>query len=298
MPSTSSTDSRMGSPPPGTLYVVGTPIGHLEDITLRALSVLGAVDLIAAEDTRTTGRMLARHGIATPRTSYHEHNETRRTPELLQRLKGGASIALVSNAGTPGISDPGYRLVAAAAEAGLRVVPIPGPSAAAAALSVSGLPTDAFLFLGFLSKKAGKRRSQIDALASDGRTVILYESPRRIRPLIAELRAVLGDRRAVLAREMTKVFEEFLRGRLSAIEAALADRDEIKGECTLILAGPEDPCLEPREELPQAIRRALAAGGGSLSELARELARRYGLPRQTVYAEAMRIKTEREPTTD
>ncbi|MCU0539877.1 MAG: 16S rRNA (cytidine(1402)-2'-O)-methyltransferase [Desulfobacterales bacterium] len=288
----------MGSPPPGTLYVVGTPIGHLEDITLRALSVLGAVDLIAAEDTRTTGRMLARHGIATPRTSYHEHNETRRTPELLQRLKGGASIALVSNAGTPGISDPGYRLVAAAAEAGLRVVPIPGPSAAAAALSVSGLPTDAFLFLGFLSKKAGKRRSQIDALASDGRTVILYESPRRIRPLIAELRAVLGDRRAVLAREMTKVFEEFLRGRLSAIEAALADRDEIKGECTLILAGPEDPCLEPREELPQAIRRALAAGGGSLSELARELARRYGLPRQTVYAEAMRIKTEREPTTD
>ncbi len=298
MPSTSSTDSRMGSPPPGTLYVVGTPIGHLEDITLRALSVLAAVDLIAAEDTRTTGRMLARHGIATPRTSYHEHNETRRTPELLQRLKGGASIALVSNAGTPGISDPGYRLVAAAAEAGLRVVPIPGPSAAAAALSVSGLPTDAFLFLGFLSKKAGKRRSQIDALASDGRTVILYESPRRIRPLIAELRAVLGDRRAVLAREMTKVFEEFLRGRLSAIEAALADRDEIKGECTLILAGPEDPCLEPREELPQAIRRALAAGGGSLSELARELARRYGLPRQTVYAEAMRIKTEREPTTD
>lgn len=298
MPSTSSTDSRMGSPPPGTLYVVGTPIGHLEDITLRALSVLAAVDLIAAEDTRTTGRMLARHGIATPRTSYHEHNETRRTPELLQRLKGGASIALVSNAGTPGISDPGYRLVAAAAEAGLRVVPIPGPSAAAAALSVSGLPTDAFLFLGFLSKKAGKRRSQIDALASDGRTVILYESPRRIRPLIAELRAVLGDRRAVLAREMTKVFEEFLRGRLSAIEAALADRDEIKGECTLILAGPEDPCLEPRQELPQAIRRALAAGGGSLSELARELARRYGLPRQTVYAEAMRIKTEREPTTD
>jgi 16S rRNA (cytidine1402-2'-O)-methyltransferase len=288
----------MDSPPPGTLYVVGTPIGHLEDITLRALSVLAAVDLIAAEDTRTTGRMLARHGIATPRTSYHEHNETRRTPELLQRLKGGASIALVSNAGTPGISDPGYRLVAAAAEAGLRVVPIPGPSAAAAALSVSGLPTDAFLFLGFLSKKAGKRRSQIDALASDGRTVILYESPRRIRPLIAELRAVLGDRRAVLAREMTKVFEEFLRGRLSAIEAALADRDEIKGECTLILAGPEDPCLEPREELPQAIRRALAAGGGSLSELARELARRYGLPRQTVYAEAMRIKTEREPTTD
>jgi 16S rRNA (cytidine1402-2'-O)-methyltransferase len=143
----------MGSPPPGTLYVVGTPIGHLEDITLRALSVLGAVDLIAAEDTRTTGRMLARHGIATPRTSYHEHNETRRTPELLQRLKGGASIALVSNAGTPGISDPGYRLVAAAAEAGLRVVPIPGPSAAAAALSVSGLPTDAFLFLGFLSNR-------------------------------------------------------------------------------------------------------------------------------------------------
>ncbi len=298
MPSTSSTDSRTGAPPPGTLYVVGTPIGHLEDITLRALSVLGAVDLIAAEDTRKTGQILARHGIATQRVSYHEHNETRRTPELLQRLQAGASIALVSNAGTPGISDPGYRLVSAAAGAGIRVVPIPGPSAAAAALSASGLPTDAFVFLGFLPKKTGKRLAQIKALASEGRTVILYESPQRIRPLIEELLAALGDRRAVLAREMTKLYEEFLRGRLSTIRAALAGRNEIKGECTLILAGPDDPGPGPQEELQEEIRRALAAGTESLSELARDLARRHGLPKQTVYAEAIKIKTEREPTSD
>jgi len=277
---------------------VGTPIGHLEDITLRALSVLGAVDLIAAEDTRKTGLMLARHGIATQRVSYHEHNETRRTPELLQRLQAGASIALVSNAGTPGISDPGYRLVSAAAGAGVRVVPIPGPSAAAAALSAAGLPTDAFVFLGFLPKKSGKRLAQIKALASEGRTVILYESPQRIRPLIAELRAALGDRRAVLAREMTKLYEEFLRGRLSTIHEALAGRSEIKGECTLILAGPDEAAPRPQEELQEEIRRALAAGTESLSELARDLARRHGLPKQAVYAEAMKIKTERKPTTD
>lgn len=298
MPSTSSTDSRAGAPPPGTLYVVGTPIGHLEDITLRALSVLGAVDLIAAEDTRKTGQMLARHGIATQRVSYHEHNETRRTPELLQRLQAGASIALVSNAGTPGISDPGYRLVSAAAGAGIRVVPIPGPSAAAAALSASGLPTDAFIFLGFLPRKAGKRLAQIKALASEGRTVILYESPQRVRPLIAELRAALGNRRAVLAREMTKLYEEFLRGRLSTIHEALAGRNEIKGECTLILAGPDDPGPGPQAELQEEICRALAAGTESLSELARDLARRHGLPKQAVYAEAIKIKTEREPTSD
>ncbi len=298
MPSTCSTDSRTGPPSPGTLYVVGTPIGHLEDITLRALSVLGAVDLIAAEDTRKTGLMLARHGIATQRVSYHEHNEARRTPELLQRLQAGASIALVSNAGTPGISDPGYRLVSAAAGAGVRVVPIPGPSAAAAALSAAGLPTDAFVFLGFLPKKSGKRLAQIKALASEGRTVILYESPQRIRPLIAELRAALGDRRAVLAREMTKLYEEFLRGRLSTIHEALAGRSEIKGECTLILAGPDEAAPRPQEELQEEIRRALAAGTESLSELARDLARRHGLPKQAVYAEAMKIKTERKPTTD
>jgi 16S rRNA (cytidine1402-2'-O)-methyltransferase len=291
-------DSRTDPPGAGTLYIVATPIGHLQDITLRALAVLGAVDLIAAEDTRKTAQLLSHHGITTPRISYHEHNETRRTPELLERLRRGAAIALVSNAGTPGISDPGFRLTSAAAAEGIRLVPIPGPSAAAAALSVSGLPTDAFVFLGFLSKKAGKRLNQIKALASEGRTVILYEAPQRIRALIAELHQTLGDRRAVLAREMTKLHEEFLRGRLSTIETALADRAEIKGECTLLLAAAELQPALPGEALGEELRRALASGPRSLSELARELAQRHGLPKKTVYAEAMKIKAEKNPTTD
>lgn len=286
-------DSRPDPPHPGTLYVVATPIGHLQDITLRALEVLGAVDLVAAEDTRKTAQLLARHGIATPRVSYHEHNEAQRAPDLLERLRRGASIALVSNAGTPGISDPGFRLVSAAAGGGIRIVPVPGPSAAAAALSASGLPTDAFVFLGFLSKKSGKRLEQIKALASEGRTVIVYESPRRIRALIAELLGALGDRRAVLAREMTKLHEEFLRGRLSTIQAALADRADIRGECTLLLAGAEAQPSPPREALAEEIHRALASDPRSLPELARELAQRHGLPRKAVYAAAMKIKTEK-----
>jgi 16S rRNA (cytidine1402-2'-O)-methyltransferase len=291
-------DSRTDPPCPGMLYVVATPIGHLQDITLRALAVLGAVELIAAEDTRKTAQLLAHHGIATPRVSYHDHNETRRTPELLERLRRGASIALVSNAGTPGISDPGFRLISAAAAEGIRVVPIPGPSAAAAALSVSGLPTDAFVFAGFLSKKAGKRLSQIKALASEARTVILYESPRRIRTLVAELHQALGDRHAVLAREITKIHEEFIRGRLSTVQAALAGRAEIKGECTLILAGAEARPSLPQDLLREELRRALAAAPRSLSELARELAQRHGLPKKAVYAEAIKIKAEEHLTTD
>lgn len=294
MPSTCSMDSPDPSQP-GTLYVVATPIGHLQDITLRALEVLRAVALVAAEDTRKTAQLLAHHGIATPRVSYHEHNETRRTPELLDRLRRGASIALVSNAGTPGISDPGFRLISAAAAEGLRIVPVPGPSAAAAALSVSGLPTDVFLFLGFLSKRSGKRRNQIKALASEGGTVVIYESPRRIRALIAELQEALGDRRAVLAREMTKLHEEFLRGRLSTLQAALAGRDEIKGECTLLLAGAEARPSLPREALTEEIRRELASGTRTLSDLARELAQRYGLPKKSIYTEAMKIKAENNP---
>jgi len=280
------------------LYVVATPIGNLEDITLRALAVLRSADLVAAEDTRKTAQLLSRHGITKSLVSYHDHNESRRTPELLQRLRQGASIALVSNAGTPGISDPGYRLVSAAAEAGLRIVPVPGATAAAAALSASGLPTDAFVFVGFLSKKAGKRLTQIKALASEARTVILYESPQRIVALVAELRQTLGDRRAVLARELTKIHEEFIRGRLSGILETLQARPEVKGECTLLLSGAEPQESLPWDEAREDIRRALASAAGGLSELARELAHTHGLPRKAVYAEAMRIKAERMQTDD
>ena len=282
----------------GTLYVVATPIGNLEDITLRALAVLRSADLVAAEDTRKTAQLLSRHGITKSLVSYHDHNESRRTPELLQRLRQGASIALVSNAGTPGISDPGYRLVSAAADAGLRIVPVPGATAAAAALSASGLPTDAFVFVGFLSKKAGKRLTQIKALASEARTVILYESPQRIVALVAELRQSLGDRRAVLARELTKIHEEFIRGRLSGILETLQSRPEVKGECTLLLSGAEPQESLPWDEAREDIRRALASAAGGLSELARELAHTHGLPRKAVYAEAMRIKAERMQTDD
>jgi 16S rRNA (cytidine1402-2'-O)-methyltransferase len=298
MPSTCSTDNRGLTPQAGVLFVVATPIGNLEDITLRALAVLRSADLIAAEDTRKTAQLLSRHGITKSLVSYHDHNERRRTPELLQRLRQGATIALVSNAGTPGISDPGYRLVSAAAAAGLRIVPVPGATAAAAALSASGLPTDAFVFAGFLSKKAGKRLTQIKALASEERTVILYESPLRIVALLAELHQILGDRQAVLARELTKIHEEFIRGRLSGILATLQARPEVKGECTLLLSGAPPREMLPLEEVREDIRRALASASGGLSELARELAHKHGLPRKAVYAEAMRIKAERMQTDD
>jgi 16S rRNA (cytidine1402-2'-O)-methyltransferase len=277
---------------PGTLFVVGTPIGNLEDITLRALSVLKTVDLVAAEDTRKTGQMLRHFGISAALVSYHEHNETARTPELVRRLQQGASIAVVTNAGTPGISDPGYRIVTAAADAGLRVVPVPGAVAATAALSASGLPTDAFVFEGFLPKKPGKRSRHIQALASEARTVIVYESPQRIAALIAEMLPVFGDRRAVLARELTKRYEEFIRGGLSEILADLNRRSDIKGECTLLIAGRAEEGPASWEEAREEIRRGLSSPSKGVAELAKEIARAFGLPRQAVYAEAMKIKAE------
>jgi 16S rRNA (cytidine1402-2'-O)-methyltransferase len=272
--------------------VVASPIGNLEDITLRALSVLKAVDLIAAEDTRKTGQLLRHFGIATALVSYHEHNETVRTPGLVRRLQQGAAIAVITNAGTPGISDPGYRIVSAAAAAGLPVVPVPGAVAAAAALSASGLPTDAFVFEGFLAKKAGKRSRQITALASETRTIVLYESPQRITALVAELLPVFGDRRAVLAREMTKRHEEFIRGRLSDILETLNSRTDIKGECTLLIAGRTEEGPASWEAAREDIRRGLSSPSQGLSELVREVARAHRLPRKAVYAETVKIKAE------
>ncbi len=291
MPSTCSTDSR-AVPAAGSLYVVATPIGNLQDITLRALEVLKTVDLVAAEDTRKTAQLLRHFGVDAALVSYHEHNEAARTPQLLRRLQQGASIAVVSNAGTPGVSDPGYRLVTAAAGAGLRVVPVPGVSAATAALSASGLATDAFVFEGFLSKKAGRRLQQIQALASETRTVILYESPQRILALIQELIAAFGDRRAVLAREMTKLHEEFVRGRLSEIRDALRSRSEVKGECTLLVAGRTEAGPSAWEAAREDLRRGLRSRSKGISELAREVAHGHGLPRQAAYAEALKIKAE------
>lgn len=285
MPSSSAPDSAAAGP--GTLYVVATPIGDPRDITLRALEVLAAVDCIAAEDTRPAARLLARHGIAGRLVSYHDHNEAERAPQLLAALTAGRSLALVSEAGTPGISDPGYRLVSAAAARGIRVVPVPGACALTAALSASGLATDAFTFVGFLPKKAGERRRRIESLAREPRTVIIYEAPQRIGVLIDELVACFGDRQAVLAREITKAHEEFLRGTLAAIGDRLKSRPKVYGECTLMIAGRRGPAADAASALRAELARIRLFRDQGAAALARELAKAYGLPRREVYAAIM-----------
>jgi 16S rRNA (cytidine1402-2'-O)-methyltransferase len=294
MPSNSLTNNGSAPAEPGCLYVVATPIGNREDITLRALNILGAVDLIAAEDTRKTGRFLARYNIRQPLISYHEHNEHERTPELIAKLKQNTSMALVCNAGTPGISDPGYRLVQAAIAAGLKVVPVPGVSAATAALSVAGLPTDSFVFIGFAPRKKARRLQQLSELAAEPRTLIFYESPRRITTLLQELADTLGDRRAVLTREMTKMHEEFIRGRLSEIHQSLLDRPAIKGECTLLVTGANHSVSIDRSAIQAEIRNALESKSRHLSETVRKIAAKYGLSKNSVYQEALAIRTQME----
>lgn len=220
----------------GILYIVSTPIGNREDITLRALRILKEVELIAAEDTRHTGLLLRHFGIQTPLTSYFEGNELKKRDFILSRLKQGVRVALVSDAGTPGISDPGFRLVQMAIGNQIPVVPIPGPSAGTTALSVSGLPTDAFLFKGFLPHKSKKRRGMLEQLEEVRETIIFYESPHRIIETLKDISDILGDREMVLARELTKIYEEVLRGRVSEIQNQIIGR-KIKGEITLVICG-------------------------------------------------------------
>ena len=224
------------SPEKGTLYVVSTPIGNREDITLRALRILKEANLIAAEDTRHTGLLLRHFGIQTPLTSYFEGNELKKKEFILSKLKQGHSIALVSDAGTPGISDPGFRLIQAAIENQISIVPIPGPSALIAALSVSGLPTDAFLFKGFLPHKSKKRKDLLKQLEEVRETLILYESPHRLSETLNDIFETLGDREMVLTRELTKVYEEVLRGKVSEIKKQIGERN-LKGEMTLVISG-------------------------------------------------------------
>jgi 16S rRNA (cytidine1402-2'-O)-methyltransferase len=219
----------------GTLYVVATPIGNLGDVTLRALDVLRAVDRIACEDTRRTRKLLAHHGIRTALFAYHDHNEAREARAIVERLQEGETIALVTDSGTPLVSDPGYRVVTLAAEEGLDVVPVPGPSAVAAALSAAGVPPHPFLFAGFLPRKSGARRRRIEELGEVAATLVLYESPHRIAATLRDLAAVLGDRRAAVCRELTKVHEEFLRGGLAEL-AGLAERRPLKGEIVVVVA--------------------------------------------------------------
>ncbi len=238
----------------GCLYLVGTPIGNLEDITLRALRILKEVDQIACEDTRHTQKLLTHYEIRKPLVSYHEHNELTRAPELVVALEQGAKIALVSDAGTPLVSDPGHRLVTLCLRHHIPVVPIPGPSALLASLSASGLPNEEFLFVGFLPARSGERRRALERLRIEDRTVILYEAPHRITECVADAREILGDRPACLAREVTKLHEEFRRGKLSQIAASLKERPA-RGEITLLI-GPAETA-EARSHVDSA--QSLAA---------------------------------------
>lgn len=258
------------------LYLVATPIGNLEDITLRALRILREVDVIACEDTRHTGRMLQHFGISKPLVSYHEHNERERALELTARMAKGESVALVSDAGTPGISDPAYRIVTAAIEQGIAVVPIPGPVALITALIAAGLPTDAFLFAGFLPSKQQARRARLEELQTQRATLVLYEAPHRLRETLADAVAILGDRQAVVARELTKLYEEFVRGTLSELAERFATQ-EPRGEQVLVIAG---------------WRADNAATGviGSITDQIEELMRELDLSRNDALKQAARLR--------
>jgi len=272
---------------PGTLYVVATPLGNLEDVTLRALRVLREARLVACEDTRRTAGLLKAHGISTPTTSYFEHNERWKGAQVLDVVRKGGDVALVSDAGTPAISDPGYRLVRDARAEGLPVVPIPGPSAAVAALSVSGLPSDRFLFVGFLPARSGPRRAALEDLANARETLIFYESPLRVVSVLEDMTRILGDRPAFLCREATKIHEEYRRGTLSELRTHLAERKEVRGEIVLVVEGGTAPAAASTET-PEALFARLTAEGRTRREAVKEVARALGLPARDVYRRVLR----------
>ena len=290
MPLNSPTDNRKDKVKKGKLYIVATPIGNKDDITLRAIKVLGEVNLIAAEDTRETGKLLAYHKIKNNLISCHEHNETRRALELINKLEKGLSIALVSDAGTPSVSDPGYRLINEAIAKNIRIIPVPGVSAATAALSASGLATDSFVFIGFAVKKKEKRKKQLKKLADENKTIIFYESPRRILTFLDEIIETMGDRYAVLAREMTKRYEEFIRGLLSEIRKDLKKRHAVKGEITLLVAGNASSARVSMDAVRVDIVKCLKGEETRFPELARILSKKYNLPKNIIYDEALKIK--------
>lgn len=278
----------------GTLYIVATPIGNLEDMTFRAIRILREVDWIAAEDTRHTGKLLQHFQITTPQISYHDHNRTSRLPDLLTRLQQGKSIALVSDAGMPGISDPGYELVKGCVEAGIAIVPIPGASAVVTALSASGLPTDQFVFDGFLPAKSKDRRDRLTTLQTETRTMVFYEAPHRLRATLADLAVTLGATRfIVLARELTKLHEEFWRGTVDEAIAHYTTR-EPQGEFTLIVAGAELAPTVVSDAVLQAELEALLRQGLSRSQASRQLAQQTRMSRRQIYQLALGISDQPE----
>jgi 16S rRNA (cytidine1402-2'-O)-methyltransferase len=278
---------------PGTLYVVATPIGNLEDVTLRALRVLRSVSVIAAEDTRRSSRLLQHYSISTPTTSLHEHNEHKKTPTLIRQLLRGESVAVVSDAGTPVISDPGARLIAAAHAAGLRVEPIPGPSAVMAALSASGLAGDSFLFLGFPPPRSAQRLKWLAEASGERRTLVLYEAPHRIRETLTDMLAVLGDRTVALGRELTKAHEELV---VRPISSHLEAIDEPKGEYTLVVEAARREAMDPSEipdsaEMLAEFCRLTDNEALPRRSAIKQLAVKYGLTARDVYA---RVEQARE----
>ncbi len=281
-------------PKPGTLYIVGTPIGNLEDMTFRSVRILQSVDMIAAEDTRHTGKLLQHFQIKTPQMSYHEHNRNSRIPEIIEQLKYGKAIALVSDAGMPGISDPGYELIKACVDAEIDVVPIPSATAAITALSASGLPTNRFVFDGFLPAKSQQRREYLESLLIETRTLVFYESPHRLRETLQDLADILGsDRQIVIARELTKLYEEFWRG---TIEEAIAhyQQKEPQGEYTLLVAGIEPSKPQITEAELKAELLAMIKQGASRSQASRQLAKEISISRNKLYQLALTIELDSE----
>ena len=277
--------------PLGVLYIVATPIGNLEDITLRAIRVLKEADVIAAEDTRHTQKLLSKFDIHTPLTSYHDHNKEEKAPVLVARLLEGKNVALVSDAGTPGISDPGYFLINLAVDQNIPVVPIPGATAAIAALSVSGLPTDRFVFEGFLPSKHTARMKRLIELAKEERTLIFYEAPHRIMQALEDMQTVLGDRKAVLTRELTKVHEQVLRGRIPDVRRQL-EAGSMKGEFTIIVeaaaSGADRVNISPEEYLKNLILHRGLPKKEAIAVAAHDL----GVPKKEIYKIGLTIKEE------
>jgi 16S rRNA (cytidine1402-2'-O)-methyltransferase len=277
----------------GTLYIVATPIGNLEDVTLRALRVLKEANLIAAEDTRRTRILLNRYSVHTPLTSYHEHNERTKARALVVRLEQGENIALVSDAGTPILSDPGFRLVQEAIRAGVAVVPVPGPSALTAVLSVSGLPAEPFAFEGFIPARKAERRKKLAALRGETRTLVFFEVPHRMKESLKDLLEFLGDREIVLGREITKIHEEFLRGRIGEVTLQ-AERREWRGEITLVVSGAgEDRDRDRERDLRVEIQR-LRREGMRVKEIAELLGEKYSFSKREVYRMALQSGGEKE----
>lgn len=282
------------APSNGFLYIVATPIGNLEDMTFRAVKTLKEVDYIAAEDTRHSMKLLTHYGITNKLLSCHEHNEKKRAPQLIEYLKKGLSVALISDAGTPSISDPGYNLVSMALTNDIQVIPIPGCSAAITGLCVSGLPTDNFYFQGFLPKKTNKQNHALEELKHIPSTLIFYESPKRIKKVIERIIAVFGDREAFLAREITKRHEEFLRGSLSMILELLNQKDVIKGEISLFVQGCRQSKIVDTEQLKTIVEKQFSTSDAGTSSLARQISEQYHVPRNTVYDIILGLKKKRK----